>query len=197
MKKIVLLFLFFGSFVFGQNLDENPFNKYFQVSDTLAKYEFRLIIDSYISQKFKLYQIRRVGMKWEATEYFFSGKDLSLTKRNLNFKTSGDEFWLNLYNHKIHTLKGTSYIDSKVTTDYEYYINDEKKLRVRPRKGMNIYTDNDTYSTLFSSEDFLHEIIMDIPQWYLKRYPEIYEVIEFNKFLDYFEKEFDVRFSED
>lgn len=188
MNKIVLVFLFFGSFVFGQKYDVDSL---IGISSSLSEQEFRVYIKNYmlIKNQEDVLVFKKENDQWKAAFYKARQNDYkNFTTTKVDLKINdGNNVWLSMLNNHIDKIPKEINIEYKE----EKYVFDGKSFQIPYLWGV---TDGETYTIIVKNAKNENKIITRSPFSYYYEFPDIDEYAYIGNFLTTIQKELNFTF---
>jgi hypothetical protein len=198
MRKLVLFLLFTTFHFFGQDISE--INKNINLSETLEfEREIRIYKDYSITTSIEIFRMYDEGQNnWTVVIYYYNKEFKTATKINeiqfpkenigkLKVKDA-NLIWLNFILNDIEYLPSIKDIDYKLkTTSIE--IEDGEKIILK-RKISPL--DGESYEVFVKNGKVENHFIFNGLNSYLKHYPQVDELISYNKLLSIINTEFNL-----
>jgi len=196
--KYFFIFLFITIFkCFGQDVSE--INKSLELSDSLNEREIRIYKNYSISNTIEIFRMYDEGKdKWKVQVFSYSKNYKAVTKidvitfpkENIGKLKPKDAYliWLNLLLLDLEFLPDLKEINYKLKLS-SIKFEDGEYVTI---KNIKTVIDGDSYEVFIKNGSVENSFSFNNPETYLKYYPNVDELISYNKLLSIIKKEFNV-----
>lgn len=181
MKKIVLVFLCFSEFVFGQ---EDYYDKKIGLSNKIEPYEVRIYSSQDAHIERKVFVLKKVEKTWEAVLYSIYFDKIESKKFEVE---NGDFFWIYILNTKINKMASYNQIKYKEEEDIET----DEMLSMCKHLKMELHS---IYNNVYINDGKnIHNVTMINPKGKFYEFPNIDEYQYYFKFIWLIENQFNIK----
>ncbi|TXF77409.1 hypothetical protein [Chryseobacterium sp.] len=187
MRKIILVLLFFGNFIFGQN---KYVDKKIGLSNQIQPFELRIYVSQDAHMTRKVFVLKKTADSWAANLYTIG---INGTKKD-DFKVEqGKALWKAIINTKISKMASIDSLLYKEEEDVIYQDDTDPNNMKYKKDFFSMMLHPSYYSVFINDGEKIHEVFMTNPQYRFYKFSDIDEYQYFYKFLLLLENNFNIR----